>query len=72
MGVWMQGIHGLEHLSLMLSVWLGAKQAIGLSPGSVCSTRARVRRGERREIKATFVGGTADGDVPDLTKRQAA
>jgi hypothetical protein len=31
MGVWMQGIHGLEHLSLMLSVWLGAKQAIGLS-----------------------------------------
>jgi hypothetical protein len=31
MGVWMQGIHGLEHLSLMLSVWLGAHQAIGLS-----------------------------------------
>ncbi|HZR48158.1 MAG TPA: DUF6008 family protein [Streptosporangiaceae bacterium] len=31
MGVWMQGIHGLEHLSLTLSVWLGAKQAIGLS-----------------------------------------
>jgi Family of unknown function (DUF6008) len=31
MGVWMQGIHGLEHLSLMLSVWLGAKHAIGLS-----------------------------------------
>lgn len=31
MGVWMQGIHGLEHLSLMLSVWLGAKEAIGLS-----------------------------------------
>lgn len=31
MGVWMQGIHGLEHLSLMLSVWLGARQAIGLS-----------------------------------------
>lgn len=31
MGVWMQGLHGLEHLSLTLSVWLGAKQAIGLS-----------------------------------------
>lgn len=31
MGVWMQGIHGLEHLSLTLSVWFGAKQAIGMS-----------------------------------------
>ena len=31
MGVWMQGIHGLEHLSLTLSVALGASQAIGLS-----------------------------------------
>jgi len=31
MGVWMQGIHGLEHLSLTLSVVFGAKQAIGLS-----------------------------------------
>lgn len=31
MGMWMQGIHGLEHLALMLSVWLGAPQAIGLS-----------------------------------------
>jgi hypothetical protein len=31
MGVWMQGIHGLEHLSLTLSVWLGADRAIGLS-----------------------------------------
>lgn len=31
MGVWMQGIHGLEHLSLMLSVWFGATRAIGLS-----------------------------------------
>jgi uncharacterized protein DUF6008 len=31
MGVWMQGIHGLEHLVLMLSVWLGAPRAIGLS-----------------------------------------
>lgn len=31
MGVWMQGIHGLEHLSLTLSVWFGASQAIGLS-----------------------------------------
>lgn len=31
MGVWMQGIHGLEHLALMVSVWLGAKQAVGLS-----------------------------------------
>jgi hypothetical protein len=30
MGVWMQGIHGLEHLSLMVSVWVGGK-AIGLS-----------------------------------------
>jgi hypothetical protein len=31
MGVWMQGIHGLEHLTLTLSVWFGAKRAIGLS-----------------------------------------
>lgn len=31
MGVWMQGIHGLEHVSLTLSVALGARQAIGLS-----------------------------------------
>ncbi|MEC3994849.1 DUF6008 family protein [Actinacidiphila sp. DG2A-62] len=31
MGVWMQGIHGLEHLSLTLSVWFGATRAIGLS-----------------------------------------
>ena len=31
MGVWMQGIHGLEHLSLTLSIWFGAKRAIGLS-----------------------------------------
>ena len=31
MGVWMQGIHGLEHLSLTLSVWAGAARAIGLS-----------------------------------------
>jgi hypothetical protein len=31
MGVWMQGIHGVEHLVLMLSVWLGAPRAIGLS-----------------------------------------
>ncbi len=31
MGVWMQGIHGLEHLSLTLSVWFGASRAIGLS-----------------------------------------
>ncbi len=31
MGMWMQGIHGLEHLSLTLSVAFGAKQAIGLS-----------------------------------------
>jgi hypothetical protein len=30
-GVWMQGLHGLEHLSLTLSVWFGASQAIGLS-----------------------------------------
>jgi hypothetical protein len=31
MGVWMQGIHGLEHLSLTVSVWLGAPRAIGMS-----------------------------------------
>jgi IS5 family transposase len=31
MGVWMQGIHGLEHLALTLSVAFGAKEAIGLS-----------------------------------------
>lgn len=31
MGVWMQGIHGLEHLSLTLSIWFGASRAIGLS-----------------------------------------
>jgi hypothetical protein len=31
MGTWMQGIHGLEHISLTLSVALGAKKAIGLS-----------------------------------------
>lgn len=31
MGMWMQGIHGLEHLALTLSVALGANQAIGLS-----------------------------------------
>ncbi|MBO0611089.1 DUF6008 family protein [Myceligenerans salitolerans] len=45
MGVWMQGIHGVEHLALMLSVWLGAPTAIGLStwfglidPGVALST----------------------------------
>jgi hypothetical protein len=31
MGVWMQGVHGLEHLTLTLSIAFGAKQAIGLS-----------------------------------------
>jgi hypothetical protein len=31
MGMWMQTIHGMEHISLTLSVWLGAKKAIGLS-----------------------------------------
>ncbi|WP_241691443.1 DUF6008 family protein [Streptomyces sp. GZWMJZ-114] len=31
MGVWMQGIHGLEHVALTLSVALGASRAIGLS-----------------------------------------
>lgn len=31
MGMWMQGIHGLEHLVLTLSVGFGARQAIGLS-----------------------------------------
>ncbi|SNR65323.1 hypothetical protein SAMN06265360_11375 [Haloechinothrix alba] len=31
MGVWMQGIHGVEHLALTLSVALGAGRAIGLS-----------------------------------------
>ncbi|WP_218040576.1 DUF6008 family protein [Actinomadura sp. WMMB 499] len=31
MGTWMQGIHGIEHAVLTLSVALGAKQAIGMS-----------------------------------------
>ncbi|GAA3500069.1 DUF6008 family protein [Streptomyces prasinosporus] len=31
MGVWMQGIHGLEHVVLTASVALGAGRAIGLS-----------------------------------------
>ncbi|WP_219806430.1 MULTISPECIES: DUF6008 family protein [unclassified Streptomyces] len=31
MGVWMQGVHGVEHLVLTLSVVLGASTAIGLS-----------------------------------------
>jgi len=31
MGVWMQGLHGVEHLVLMASVWLGAPRAIGVS-----------------------------------------
>ncbi len=31
MGMWMQGLHGLEHLVLTLSVAFGAPQAIGLS-----------------------------------------
>lgn len=31
MGVWMQGIHGLEHLALTLSIAFGASRAIGLS-----------------------------------------
>ncbi|MEU5090379.1 DUF6008 family protein [Streptomyces sp. NPDC021356] len=31
MGVWMQGIHGLEHVALTLSIALGASRAIGLS-----------------------------------------
>jgi hypothetical protein len=31
MGVIMQGIHGLEHLALTISIWLGAKEAVGLS-----------------------------------------
>jgi hypothetical protein len=31
MGVLMQGIHGLEHLALTLSIWLGAKEAVGFS-----------------------------------------
>jgi hypothetical protein len=31
MGVWMQGLHGIEHGVLTLSVALGASQAIGLS-----------------------------------------
>ncbi|WP_255306577.1 DUF6008 family protein [Streptomyces sp. Wb2n-11] len=31
MGVWMQGIHGIEHIVLTLSVALGASRAIGLS-----------------------------------------
>ncbi len=31
MGVWMQGLHGLEHLVLTLSIAFGAPRAIGLS-----------------------------------------
>lgn len=31
MGVWMQGIHGVEHLALTLTVAFGASQAVGLS-----------------------------------------
>jgi hypothetical protein len=31
MGVWMQGIHGLEHVALTLSIALGADRAIGMS-----------------------------------------
>ncbi|MFG2840460.1 DUF6008 family protein [Streptomyces zaomyceticus] len=31
MGVWMQGIHGIEHIVLTTSVALGASRAIGLS-----------------------------------------
>ncbi|MDP9829689.1 DUF6008 family protein [Kineosporia succinea] len=31
MGVWMQGIHGIEHLVLTLSIAFGAQKAIGLS-----------------------------------------
>lgn len=31
MGVWMQGLHGVEHLALMLTVWIGTPQAIGAS-----------------------------------------
>jgi hypothetical protein len=31
MGMWMQGIHGIEHLALTLSVGFGAHRAIGLS-----------------------------------------
>ncbi|OKJ78274.1 DUF6008 family protein [Streptomyces sp. CB02460] len=31
MGVWMQGIHGLEHIVLTASIALGASRAIGLS-----------------------------------------
>lgn len=31
MGVWMQGIHGLEHVALTLSIAFGANRAIGLS-----------------------------------------
>ncbi|WUG24525.1 DUF6008 family protein [Streptomyces sp. NBC_00464] len=45
MGVWMQGIHGLEHVVLTLSVALGAGRAIGLStwfgalpPGTALTT----------------------------------
>jgi hypothetical protein len=31
MGVWMQGLHGLEHLVLTLTIGFGAPRAIGLS-----------------------------------------
>ncbi|MEU3051534.1 DUF6008 family protein [Streptomyces sp. NPDC006984] len=45
MGVWMQGIHGLEHVVLTVSVALGASRAVGLStwfgtipPGTALTT----------------------------------
>ncbi|MEU0727578.1 DUF6008 family protein [Streptomyces sp. NPDC006140] len=45
MGVWMQGVHGLEHVALTLSVAWGASRAIGLStwfgaipPGTALTT----------------------------------
>lgn len=31
MGMWMQGLHGIEHLALMLTIWFGAPQAVGFS-----------------------------------------
>jgi len=91
-------IDGPIDLSLMLSVWLGAHQAIGLStwfgllaPGAGATTYrvwwhfiANVIGSfifamalyhlwrERREIKATYTGGTLDDHLPDLTTRRRA
>jgi Family of unknown function (DUF6008) len=94
MGTWMQTIHGLEHLSLTLSVAFGAR-AIGLSTwfgllpdgpglwtyrvwwhfvanvvGSVIFAVAlRHLWRERREIEASFCGGTT-GTAVEAERRE--